>query len=61
MAPSKAGFTYKKTPGHEKDSDVSWCKYVCGFLKPGITNQDYSSCWNGMNPKIEQHMILSCR
>jgi len=61
MAPSKAGFTYKKPPGHENDGDVSWCKYVCGFLKPGITNQDYSSWWNGMKRKIEQDRIPSWR
>jgi len=61
MAPSKAGFTYKKTPGHENDGDVSWSKYVCGFLKPGITNQDYSSWRNGMKRKMEQDRIPSWR
>jgi len=61
MAPSKAGFTYKKTPGHENDGDVSWCKYVCGFLKPGITNQDYSSWRNSMKHKMEQDRIPSWR
>jgi len=61
MAPSKAGFTYKRAPGHENDSDVSWCKYVCGFLQPGITNQDYSSWRNGMKRKMEQDRIPSWR
>jgi len=61
MAPSKAVFSYKKTPGHENDGDVSWCKYVCGFLKPGITNNDYSSCRNGMKRKMEQDRIRSWR
>jgi len=61
MAPSKAGFTYKKTLGNENDVDVSWCKYVCGFLKPGITNQDYSGSGNGMKRKMEQDRIPSWR
>jgi len=61
MAPSNAGFTYKKMVGHEKDSDVSWCKYVCGFLKLGITNQDYSSWRNSMMRKMEQERITSWR
>ena len=61
MAPSKAGFTYKKTPDHENNRDVSWCKYVCGFLNPGITNQDYSSWRNGMKRKMEQDRIPSWR
>jgi len=61
MAPSKAGFTYKRAPGHENDRDVSWCKYVCGFLKAGITNQDYSSWRNGMKREMEQDRITSWR
>jgi len=61
MAPSKAGFTYKRALGHENHSDVSWCKYVCGFLKTGITNQDYSSWRNGMKRKMEQDRIQSRR
>jgi len=61
MAPAKAGFTYKNTPGHENDGDVSWYKYVCGFLKPGITNQDYNSGRNSMKRKMEQDRIPSWR
>jgi len=61
MAPSKAGFTYKKTPDPENDGDGSWCKYVCGFLEPGITNQEYSSWRNGMKGKMEQDRIPSWR
>jgi len=53
--------TYKRVPGHESDGDLSWCKYVCGFLKPGITNQDYSSWWNGIKRKMEQARIPSWR
>jgi len=61
MALSKDGFSYKKTPGHENDCDVSWCKYVCGFLKPGITHQDYSSWRNGIKQKMGQDRILGWR
>jgi len=61
MDPSKGGCTYKKTPGHENDGNISWCKYVCGFLEPGITNQDYCSWQNGMKCKMEQDRIPSWR
>jgi len=47
--------------GHENDGDVSGCKYVCSLLKPGITNQDYSSWRNGMKGKMEQDRIPSWR
>jgi len=40
---------------------ISRCKYVCGFQKPGITNQDYSSWRNGMKRKMEQDRIPSRR
>jgi len=61
MASSKAGFTNKKTRGHENDGDHSWCKYVCSFVKLGIMDLDYSTWRNGMKRKMEQDRIPSWR
>ena len=59
MAPSKAGFIHPRTAGRENDGDISWCKYVCGFLKPDITSQEYSNWRNAVKRKMEQERIPS--
>ena len=61
MANSKAGFVNPRTPGHENDGDITWCKFVCGFPNYGAFSQAYSSWRTTMNCKMELDRIPSWR
>ena len=57
MAPSKAGFVYPRTPGHEDDGDITWCKFIIGFPNPSTRSPEYTKFRKAMQRKIEQERI----
>ena len=57
MAVSKAGFVYPRTLGHEKDGDISWCKFVIGFPNHKTRSPDYNTFRKAMKRKMEQERM----
>ena len=61
MPVSRVGLVCPRTPGHENDGDVRWCKHVCGFPNPGTFSQGYHGWRNAITYRIEQDGIASFR
>ena len=57
MAPSKAGFVYPRTPGHDDDGNITWCKFVIGFPNLSTRSPEYNKFWKAMQRNIEQDRI----
>ena len=59
IANSKVGLLDPRTPGHENESDIIWCKFVCGFPNHNVFSQEYCSWRTCMKRKIDLNRILS--
>ena len=57
MAVSKAGFVYPRTAGHEKDGDITWCKFIIGFHNPSTRSPEYNTFRKAMKRKMGQERI----
>ena len=57
MAPSKVGFVYPRTPGHENDGDITWCKFVIGFPNPSTRSPEYNKFRKAMQRMMEHDRI----
>ena len=57
MPLSKAGLVYPRTASHENDGDISWCKFVIGFLNPKTRSPGYNTFRKAMKRKMEQERI----
>ena len=61
MPVSRVGLVCPRTPGHENDGDVRWCKHVCGFPNPGTLSPEYRGWRNAIKRRMEQDGIESFR
>ena len=57
MAASKVGLSCEKFASFKIDSEVTWCKNLCGFPHPLTYSSEYKAWRNAIKRKMEQDRI----